>query len=163
VAVGIAFVLLVLIGYSQSWTGFSAHTDSAGNFHPAKTLWDWITILTVPLVLGIGAFWFNLSERETEHAIASDRLREEALQKYLDRMAELLLEKELRTSAKSSEVREVARTRTLTVLRGLDHARKQILLDFLYESELIKTATDDEAATLSVCGADLTGTAAWSI
>lgn len=156
VIAGSAFILLILAGYSQDWTGFSAQVDAEGHFYPAKTLWDWITIVTIPVVLGLGAFWFSRAERETEQAIANDRLQEETLQNYLDRMAELLLTKGLRTSAQGSEVRELARARTLTVLRRLDHTRTEILLDFLYEAELIKTGTGSEdPAIISLRGADL--------
>jgi hypothetical protein len=101
-----------------------------------KTLWDWIQLLVVPLVLAIGAFILNRSERTIERQIAEDRQREVALQTYLDRMADLLLKDKLRTT-KKREVRDVARIRTLTVLRGLDKRRKGIVLRFLYEAGLI--------------------------
>lgn len=157
IVAGLALILLILAGYSQDWTGFSAQVDTEGHIYPAKTLWDWITIVTIPIVLGLGAFWFSRAERETEQAIASDRLQEETLQNYLDRMAELLLKEGLRTSAPSSQVRELARARTLTVLRTLDHTRTEILLDFLYEAELIKTdAGSEDPAIISLRGADLT-------
>jgi uncharacterized protein YjbI with pentapeptide repeats len=155
-AVAVVLVLLIMAGYSQAWTGFGEYLDAQGNFHPAKMLWDWIALLVVPIVLGLGAFWFNRSERETKEAIAGDQLREEALQSYLDRMAELLLTAGLRASEEGSEVREVARARTLTVLRRLDRSRKEILLNFLYESELIQaTAGDEGGAAISLRGADL--------
>src|SRR5688572_26778794 len=126
-------------------------------FEP-KTLWDWMELLIIPLILAMGAFYLNRSEREVERErverrakferqraeenadlereIATDRQQEAALQAYLDRMAELLLEKELRTT-ENEEVRNVARIRTLTVLRGLDATRKGLLLRFLYEAGLI--------------------------
>ena len=60
-----------------------------------------------------------------------DNQRETALQTYIDKMSELLLEKHLRTSQPEEEVRKIARVRTLTVLRGLDANRKGSVLQFL--------------------------------
>ena len=117
-----------------------------------KTLWDWMELLIIPLFLAGGAFYLNRSERVTERGIATDRQKEEALQVYLDRMAHLLLEKNLR-AAENDEVRNVARTRTLTVLRVLDAKRKGIVLKFLYEAGLIAK----EKAIVELRGADLGG------
>ena len=116
-----------------------------------KTLWDWMELLIIPLFLAGGAFFLNRSERNTEHEIATDRQQEAALQAYLDRMAELLLEEKLRTT-KKDEVRDVARTRTLTVLRGLDARRKRLVIIFLHEAKLISK----EKTIVNLEGADLT-------
>jgi hypothetical protein len=112
-----------------------------------KTLWDWMELLIIPLVLAGGAFFLNRSERaverqiagkraKLEREIATDRQQEAALQSYLDRMAELLLQEKLRTND-NEEARDVARTLTLTVFRGLDSNRKGMVLRFLYEAELV--------------------------
>jgi uncharacterized protein YjbI with pentapeptide repeats len=127
-----------------------------------KTVWDWLELLIIPVVLALGAFYLNRSERaverqaaedraKLEREIATDRQQEAALQAYLDRLAELLLNKDLRRT-ENEEVRNVARIRTLTVLRGLDPNRKVIVLRFLYESGLI--APD---AIIDLRGADFTG------
>ena len=151
---------LILAGYSASWTGFGERTLSNGDIVGEKTLWDWMDLLIIPFVLAIGAFFLNRSERaverqiaeerrkedrkladeraELERGIAKDRQQEAALQAYIGRMSELLLEKKLRTT-KQKEVREVARTLTISVIRGLDNSRKNIVLQFLYEANLIRT------------------------
>ena len=93
-----------------------------------KTLWDWLEMLVIPLVLAFGAFYLQRSERAVERKAAqdrsnlereltTDRQQEAALQAYLDRMTELLLEEDF---FQSEKVLNVARIRTLTVLRGLD-------------------------------------------
>lgn len=113
-----------------------------------KTLWDWMELLIIPFVLAVGAFVLNRSERaierenaekraELERELAKDHQQEEALQVYLDRMTELLLNENLRTT-KKIEVRNVARIRTLTILGWLDPDRKMQVLRFLYEANLIK-------------------------
>ncbi|MDP1547269.1 MAG: pentapeptide repeat-containing protein [Anaerolineales bacterium] len=128
-----------------------------------KTLWDWMELLIIPLVLAIGAFLLNRSERaverklaesraQLEREIATDRQQEVALQSYLDRMAELLLKDKLRTT-KNKEVRDVVRIRTLTVLRGLDGRRKGDVLLFLNEAGLINATNP----VIYLNGADLTG------
>ena len=101
-----------------------------------KTLWDWMELLIIPLVLAGGGFYLNRLEHNTDHEIAVDRQKEQALQTYLDHMADLLLKENLRNS-ENEEVRNVARTRTLTVLRGLDKKRKAIVLKYLYDAGLI--------------------------
>ncbi len=57
------------------------------------------------------------------------------------RIGEFIAKREYSTlniySEKNPEVRDVARARTLTVLRGLDGNRKAALLRFLYEADLI--------------------------
>jgi hypothetical protein len=102
-----------------------------------KTLWDLLQLLIVPLVLvGIGLlFEMQQAEREelrakAERELAEQRAQDEALQAYLDQMSSLLLEKDLRTSEEDSEVRTLARARTLTVLGRLDPSRKSAAMQF---------------------------------
>lgn len=131
-------IQVILIGYSASWTGFTT-----------KTLWDWMDLLIIPLVLAGGAFYLNRSERAVEREIATDRQQEAALQAYLDRMAELLLDENLQTTKKKS-VRNLAIVRTQTVLRGLDPKRKRIVFLFLWAAGLI----DKGKPIVSLVGAD---------
>jgi hypothetical protein len=73
-----------------------------------------------------------VSDREN-----TDNQREAALQAYLDKMSELLLEKHLRDLAEEDEVWKIARIRTLTVLRKLDGERKGDVIKYLQEAGLI--------------------------
>ena len=113
-----------------------------------KTLWDWLQLLIIPVVLAVGGYLFNYTttraeQRNTqvrdqnEQSIASDNQREAALQAYIDNMSELLLHEKLRESGEDDEVRKIARVRTLTVLPRLDANRKGSVLQFLHESSLI--------------------------
>jgi len=125
-----------------------------------KTLWDWMELLIIPLFLVGGAYFLNRSEQaierkaaenraELEREIALDKQQEEALQIYIDRMADLLLAAKLKTN-KKKEVRDVARTRTLTVLSRLDGKRKAVVVLFLMEAGLItnKPVVDISGANL---------------
>src|SRR2546421_3181607 len=143
---------------------------------PGKTLWDWLQLLIIPVVLALAAFLFNSattrSEQkitaqryENDQEIAADKQKEDLLQTYLDRMSELLLKHDLRASSDpKGEVRYIARSRTLTVLSRLDANRKKSLLQFLHESDLINATMGSivqlEGADLSdanLFGADLFG------
>ena len=120
-----------------------------------KTLWDWLGLLIVPVVLAIGGYLFNSSQNqatqgaadrraEADQQIAEQRRQDEALQAYLDHIGELLLHEHhpLRQSKDSDEVRTLARARTLALLDSWlggvgAEDRQRSVLEFLYESNLI--------------------------
>jgi uncharacterized protein YjbI with pentapeptide repeats len=131
-----------------------------------KTLWDWLQLLSalaIPVVLAVAGFWFTAWQGERQQAIEDQRAKVErdvedqraqdtALQAYLDQMTELILEKNLRDSKEESEVRTLARARTLTVLGRLGPDRKRSVVQFLYESVLVQKGNpiiDLENADLS--------------
>ena len=146
---------LIIVGYRFDWTGFNGNTKSG------KTLWDWLNllgVLAVPVVVGFGAVWFTTRQGKVADAENKDNQRETALQAYIDKMSELLLEKYLRDSAEEGEVRKIARIRTLTVLRSLDTKRKASVLQFLYEAYLIGYPTVNAQSIVGLSGADLSGT-----
>jgi hypothetical protein len=103
--------------------------------------------------------WRNLkqSQESTEktlentRAVEEERAQNDALQKYLEQMGQLLTKEELRGSEEGSDARVLARSQTLTVLQGLGPDRKRSLLRFLYESHLI----DDDDPIVKLAGADL--------
>jgi hypothetical protein len=78
-----------------------------------------------------------------------------ALQAFLDHMSELQANKEqpLHSAQPFDSVSTVARARTLTVLPRLDGSRKWSVLQYLYESKLIK----NETLVFFLEGADLSG------
>jgi len=136
----------IQISVAHTNTGVITRTEIS---QPGKTLWDWLQLLIIPVVLAIAGYLFNLTvsrneqkstqlRDKTEREISSDNQREAALQQYIDKMSELLLDKKLRESQLEDEVRKIARVRTLTVLPRLDANRKRSILQFLYESDLIK-------------------------
>jgi uncharacterized protein YjbI with pentapeptide repeats len=84
--------------------------------------------------------------------LEADRASEAALQGYLDRMAELILQDHLSEAAPGALVREVVGARTLTVLRRLDGSRKGLAVQFLYETNLIRSSSD---TLVDLVGADL--------
>ena len=163
IAVSVFLILLIIgiavaniLGYVSRWEWVGVVDRKTGEI---KTLWDWMNLLLVPFVLAAGAYLFNKSEKaherkiaeqqrenervlaakraEAELEISKDKQQQTALESYFDKMTDLLLDKGLRTSGEDDEVRTIARTRTLTVLRGLDGNRRGQVLQFLYEAGLI--------------------------
>src|SRR5450759_1504452 len=77
-----------------AWTGFRG-----------KTLWHWLQLLAalaIPIVVALGTLWFTAVQSQasekastqqhlTDLQIANDQQQETALQNYLDRMSDLLL------------------------------------------------------------------------
>jgi hypothetical protein len=81
-----------------------------------KSGWNWLELLVVPFAIaGIG-FWFTMHQDARQQQIEDQRAQSDALQAYLDQIGKLLLEKNLRNSEERSEVRTLARARTLTLL-----------------------------------------------
>ncbi len=166
IATGTILVLIALIAFI-----FAAYRFSwSGTGFLNKTLWDWLQLLIIPLVLAVAALLFNLANSRTERHIAKqryeqdqqiakqrykqdqqialDKQREDLLQTYLDRMSELLLEKNLRTSS-TEEVRNVARVRTITILFQLDARRIRYVFAFLRESGLMSTKPNSSIVSLT--------------
>jgi flagellar basal body-associated protein FliL len=130
-------VLLAIGGATSSWTGFRG-----------KTVWDLLQLLIVPLALAVIGLWFAAQQdarqqqtenqrAEAERELAAQRAQDEALQTYLNQMSNLLLEKDLHNSEEDSEVRTLARARTLTVLGRLNGERNATVVQFLREAKLI--------------------------
>jgi hypothetical protein len=167
VTLAVMITMIIGLGYALEWTWTGLD---------AKLAWDWLELLIIPLVLALGALWFNNQtrksdqeiarrERENDRQIAADRVQEDALHRYLDRMQELILDKGLRRSEKDAEIRDVARARTLAVLRSLDGNRKGKVARFLHEAGLITGKVVREelverqviGAIIDLSGADLSG------
>ena len=145
-------------GWPPRWTGFRG-----------KTVWDWLQLLIIPLVLVVIGLAFDIRQQgiedrraERERELEKQRAQDEALQAYLDQMSTLLLEKDLRNSEEDSEVRTLARARTLTVLEGLDPSRKSLVIQFLEEAKLIQSK-DEDPPIMYLTGADLSGARLGSI
>jgi Pentapeptide repeats (8 copies) len=157
-------ILLIVMGYHIDGIGFNGGTSvtiatTTGstasitrtvNPQPGKTLWDWLQLLIIPVVLAIGGFWLNQiqSSREertmarraqVDREIALDNQREAKLQDYLDKMSDLVFSHDLLQSKEGDPSRLIARARTLSVVRELDTVRKGSLIRFLHESLLILT------------------------
>jgi uncharacterized protein YjbI with pentapeptide repeats len=142
---------------------------------PAKSLWDWLGLLGVPLVLAVLGYGFQDREKKREEKrqeqlqkiaeqnrdkdlkIADDKQKDETLKNYFDSMKELLLDKGLKSSQEGNEVRDVARILTLSVFRQLDSKRNQLVTQFLQESGLIAYKENQSPPVLNFKEAMLNG------
>lgn len=118
-----------------------------------KTLWDWVGLLS-SLAVPIFAVTFPIQyqhnqqkkaklQKELEEKRTTSTLNEEALQVYIDRMSELLVDKNFKNLAKKNTLRnailKVAQTRTLSIARRLnqDGERKGSIVRFLFDAGFI--------------------------
>lgn len=162
VAIAVAVLALTIFawfGYRRrwSWTGLPADLGDPATGRPsapAKTLWDWLQLLIVPLVLAVAAFGLNAaqadrdrqseqSRAERELQVARDEGRERSLHSYIARMSELILDRRLRVGgavspAHRTNAQMLARTLTLVELHQMDGRRKAVILQFLWETALIR-------------------------
>lgn len=133
-----AFAVLGNIpGAIPAWMGFGEYQKPNGEVERAKTLWDWMSLLLVPVALAIGVWALNRADRAIEQRSLVASQAEEALHRYLDRMSSLILDKGLTDSVAGSSVQSIARATTLATLKMLDARRKGIVLSFLCEAKLV--------------------------
>jgi uncharacterized protein YjbI with pentapeptide repeats len=98
----------------------------------------------------------ELEEQRAESArqLEERRTQDAVLQSYLDQMSHLMLERDLRASDEGSEVRTLARARTLKVLGKLDPSRKTLVIGYLLETNLVRRV-GKRKHVLSLSGAKL--------
>ena len=131
-----------------------------------KAIWDWLQLLIVPLALAVLGLWFTVQQdarqqkiedrrAQVEREIQDQRAEHATLQAYLDQMGTLLLDRVLRTSDENSDVRRLARARTLVVLDALGSARQERVLRFLSETDLIQPTPPNEQPVMTLKYASL--------
>jgi uncharacterized protein YjbI with pentapeptide repeats len=177
------------IGKEKSVTTTTIEKDGKGNITKSvemtkiddgKTLWDWLSLLGVPLSLAVlGYVLQQLQQKRAEilakeqREIAAEETKEEVLQVYFDRLSGLLVDKNLLAiAAKGDQAKDedqqllasskdVIRARTLSILRRFkdDPERKTSVILFLIEADFIsKLKLDLSRADLrdaKLLGADL--------
>jgi uncharacterized protein YjbI with pentapeptide repeats len=151
------------------WTEFGNMT---GRNWPQPTL----LLLVVPLALVVIGFVFSMHQDPRQQAIEDQRnqqaqeleeqraesvrqleeqrTQDAVLQSYLSQMSHLMLERDLRASDEGSEVRTLARARTLTVLGKLDPSRKTLVTGYLLGTNLARRVGKREPV-LGLSGAKL--------
>jgi uncharacterized protein YjbI with pentapeptide repeats len=144
-----------------------------------KTVWDWLQLLIVPIMLSLITIAFTWQQdvrqqriedsraeqarkiedrrAEAEQAVQEQRAQQATLQAYLDQMGTLLLDRDLHGADEDSDVRRLARARTLVVLDALDPGRQNKVFRFLSETELIQAGTGDRPPIVSLKYASLRG------
>jgi uncharacterized protein YjbI with pentapeptide repeats len=149
ITAALAVVVTIFLGYwfKLDWMGFSS-----------KTLWDWLNllgVLAIPIVVGVGGAWYTGQQGEVSDRHNRDNQRENALQRYIDRMSELILGGKFDESSGNSQVNTIAQARTMTVLRSLDAVRRGNLIRFLNQAGILSKCTEDNLAGLNLRKAHL--------
>jgi cell division protein FtsB len=110
--------------------------QSRWGFH-GKTVWDWLALLIVPVVLVGFGLWFTAQQdqrqqqmedqrAEAERELAEQRAQDEALQAYLDQMSQLVLDRRLLEVEQGDPVHTLAQARTSTAILRLDAQRPEV-------------------------------------
>jgi|GEM_PF-2884166 len=155
----------------REWTGFGESQDeitvtekspdgkpnkitTTRKKQPGKKLWDWLSLLGVPLTLAILGYYFQYQQNKAREAKenqdkerAADQQRESALQAYFNELSVLLIDKGLfeklsgtiEDPTKEAMLSVItAKTRTMLKIFGEDIPRKAAVLLFLGDSSLLK-------------------------
>ena len=148
-SIGLLLLVIVRPDLAPAWSGIGQTPQPEQGVEPAKSLWDLLQLLAIPLFLGIGAWWLGSALWATGQDVARRRFQSErrldearqhraALQSYYDSMSDLLLNGFLREAGnREATVRNVAQARTLALFRTVDGKHKGEALQFLYDSGLI--------------------------
>jgi hypothetical protein len=128
------------------------------------TVWNLLKVLAVPITIGAAVPLLNWLQKRRELDVENQRAQDASLEAYEDKMERLILDSELRKSEWDTDVRDVARMHTLSVLRRLDPNRKRLVVQFLLDGELIRYVkrvtpeglTQEDPPIISLRKADLT-------
>jgi hypothetical protein len=111
------------------WTGFRG-----------RTVWDWLQMLVVPLMLVAVGFWFTTQQEVRQQQIEDQRSQDTALQAYFDGMTNLLIDEQgtqLHKLEPDTEVQRLIQARTDTLFAILDKDREVSVVLFLARSDVI--------------------------
>jgi uncharacterized protein YjbI with pentapeptide repeats len=130
-----------------------------------KTVWDWMDLLIVPLMLVALGFWVTTQqdarqqrteERRADQAqhLENQRSQDTALQAYFDSTTNLLIDEhgtQLRKLNPDTKVQSLIQARTETLFEILDKSREVTVVLFLARSDLIPKGDP----LISLAGIDL--------
>ena len=134
---------------AQRKTAFSAVHPWTERRFAGKTLWEWMSLLLVPLFIGVGTIGVTYQQTYSQNEkseqlqtsaqmIAQEQRLDDLLRVYRDGIDTLLLSNGLRQSQPNDDVRRIAHSRTLDILRQADPKRKTSVIYYLADLELIQ-------------------------
>lgn len=138
--IAVVLLALALWGYGFGWTGFGESEREVvenGDLRRAKTLWDWMELAIVPVVIAVGGYLLgegaSRRAKEAEERSAEEdalraeiRGREDALREYVDRIGGAISEHGASGAAGiPAGVRTLMRAQTLSVLRSFGFERNK--------------------------------------
>jgi uncharacterized protein YjbI with pentapeptide repeats len=142
--------------------GVNKTKQMAKNYAP-KTLWDWLQLLLVPIILLAGILWLSIlqnqdnqqlmqQQRDIATRIAAQQQQNTLLANYETQITDMMLHDNLLKAQTISPASQVAQVRTLAVFRQLNPDSKALLLRFLYDTNLI----NNDFHIISMRGVDVT-------
>jgi len=116
-------------------TGFFECTDLDSKKQRGKTLWDWMQLLIIPIMLLTIGRWYSNVTRESDLAIADEQLQKQKLANYLNKMEDYMLNRGLREAKDQddSSIVYMAQIQSIAALRSVDTKRQELILQFLYD------------------------------
>lgn len=156
----LAFGTVVFYGYRRPttwlgrWSGIPSR-QKAEDVEPAKTLWDWLSLLGVPMAVALFGIGYSIWARETDQQISNERTMDDALKAYFDAIGTLLTIPESPPSDSTIRTTTLVRSHTLTILNQIDGHRKATVVDFLHKSGLITTTVGAHNPIISMAEANL--------
>jgi len=93
---------------------------------------EWVKLLATPIVLSIaGALITNYFQEQSR--------QNEAVNKYFEQMQQLIVDKNIDFAQSKDSVKTLIKGKSLATLRSVDNSRKEIVLSFLSESDLLNS------------------------
>lgn len=143
------FIVVVLCARVSRWPPWTGFTD--------KTLWDWLQLLLISVAFTTAALLYNASQKAQQQTLETNRLQENILQMYFDRMIPLTLEQRQETQ-QQGVLLALIRAQTAAVLPRLNGERNGAVLRFLHEAGLLDKSGlkgGDYLNRVNLRGADL--------
>ncbi len=137
----IAFIVYWFIAYwfcdmtPPKWTGFGERSKDS-NIEPAKTLFDWLKIVILPLSLALLGWIYKESEKAKENLKEIEKNKKDTYQTFIDKISGLIKDHNLSENP-SSDTRALAFNYLNNALSELDNLMKGQLVQFLYQCNLI--------------------------
>lgn len=117
----VTVIVALWIWRKPDWMGFGK-----------KSLWDWLSLLAVPSIIGFATVLINASQLDIEQT----RQQELSIQRYIDRISELSLD--ARALKNPLQATAIGRAQTAAVLQITDKERTGRVLRFLHEMGLLQ-------------------------
>lgn len=117
-------------GHAPKWTGFGS-----------KSLWDWLQLLVVPVILSVGAVVLNRAATERDRISTEAHEQAAALDAYLSLLAQLLLQARANKAIQTPEFQAIVRVQTAAIilrLKSLWH--KELVFQFIIDSHMTSVA-----------------------
>jgi hypothetical protein len=133
---------------SPIWTGFQYLVKSEQGFS-YRTLWDWLDLLIIPLVLVIGGWLLASADKEAAQKTEQSNQRQNILNSFIEKISSFVLVEDFRNPKKNSEIIQIARALITSTFRQLDPERKSEALQVIYELHLI-----DKGPIINLFGVD---------